>query len=126
MRSGQWRLRSTTWTSSAALIQAAVHASVKANCTALNAVQAKFRSERRGGVDGMSMMSSGGCTGRRKPKGQGMGIGDLGLEKAEAVRLLFRIPNHQSRISRPQGLKKYRQNAGPSEAILRRQCRNQS
>src|SRR3546814_6531319 len=57
MRSGQWRLRSTAWTSSAALIQAAVHASVKANCTALNAVQAKFRSERRGGVDGMSMMS---------------------------------------------------------------------
>src|SRR3546814_1234517 len=115
MRSGQWRLRSTTWTSSAALIQAAVHASVKANCTALNAVQAKFRSERRGGVDGMSMMSSGGCTGRRIPKGQGMGIGDWGLEKAEAVRLLFRIPNPQSRIPRPQGRKKSLQNAGPSE-----------
>src|SRR3546814_14655460 len=106
MHSGQWRLRSTAWTSSAALIQAAVHASVKANCTALNAVQAKFRSERRGGVDGMSMMSSGGCTGRRIPKGQGMGIGEWGLEKAEAVPLMFRITNPQYRIPRPQGRKK--------------------
>src|SRR3546814_21163859 len=96
MRSGQRLFVSTTWTSSAALVQGAVHASVKANCTALNAVQAKLRSERRGGVDGMSMMSSGGCTGRRIPKGQGMGIGDWGLEKAEAVRLLFRLPTPRS------------------------------
>src|SRR3546814_2188513 len=88
MRSGQWRLRSTTWTSSAALIQAAVHASVKANCTALNAVQAKFRSERRGGVDVMSMMSSGGCTGRRIPKGQGMGRSE---EHTSELQSLMRI-----------------------------------
>src|SRR3546814_4814913 len=94
--------------------------------SALNAVQAKCRRERRGGVEGMSMSSSGGCTGRRIPKGQGMGIGDWGLEKAEAVRLLFRIPNPQSRIPRPQGRKKSRQNAGPSAAILRRKCRKLS
>src|SRR3546814_19511838 len=60
MRSGQWRLRSTAWDSSAALIQAAVHASVKANCTALNAVQAKVRSEGPGGVDGLSLIVFGG------------------------------------------------------------------
>ena len=40
IRNGQWRSRVTAYSSSARLIQIAVHSRVKPNCTALNAVQA--------------------------------------------------------------------------------------